>query len=146
MSVKSQINPPSGISACPEDTADNRRIHSLPYNIIHVDKKHNVQVSPGHSTQVRHIHEYRTEKKDQDPSCNAAEKGLFYRNGNASAFTSSIRPAPMDFPRRMAPALAIPKQTTVPRFSGYHYYRICRYHITSQMPHDHRICREGNAQ
>ena len=35
---------------------------------------------------------------------------------DASSLTVSICPAPMAFPSRMAPALAIPKQTTVPRF------------------------------
>ena len=38
------------------------------------------------------------------------------QNLEASDFTVSIRPAPMDFPRRIAPALAIPKQATVPKF------------------------------
>src|SRR5699024_2820296 len=33
---------PPGISSCPEYTADDRGIHSLPYYIIHIDKKHNI--------------------------------------------------------------------------------------------------------
>ena len=43
-------------------------------------------------------------------------KKVILQKREASAFTRSVFPAPMDFPKRIAPALAIPKQTTVPRF------------------------------
>ena len=43
-------------------------------------------------------------------------KNVILQNRVESSFTVSINPAPMDLPRRMAPALARPKHTTVPRF------------------------------
>ena len=43
-------------------------------------------------------------------------KKVILQNRDASSFTLSIRPSPMAFPRRIAPALARPKQMTVPRF------------------------------